>query len=574
MLLLTILSILFNGAVQHESLFPTTDVSGVRSYPRAEWAKIDHLSNTYADFGLRYEYEGEKSSTFRGIQADLRLEAMQWPMLGYEAKFRGYGVGRLSLQSAFSWGTITIGDVYGQFGSGLILRLYEERSLGIDNSLRGAKIDVHPYRGIHLTALGGKQRRYWAMYDDGAWGFNYRRDAALGANLELSIDEWSGAMQDEDAHLTIGASWVSKYQAADTVPMGTYYHEPTTDNGTFWVYPNGLRTPAWVGAWDVRANLQMKGWNALVEYAGKSDDPSIYTDYNLQEGKYKPRYGQVIMASLSYSRKGLSIIGQAKRTENMYFTSDRHLQSVSGCGFLNHLPAFANQHTYTLAALYPYATQMNGEWAVQGEIRYTFARKTKMGGKYGTTLKLNMSHVRGTTDRFFASTKDGYYTDVNLELNKKITKQWTLNAMAMYQAYNKGVIEGHGDQIKSGIFVADAKYAVTKSIQMRGELQYLYSKLDQGQWIFALFELSMLLPKSNQLMLSAQEQYCIGRGTITGSESEQGKHYYAFQATWTHGAHRLSAGYTKTRAGYNCSGGICRYVPKQEGVQIRYDFTW
>ncbi|MGN0208029.1 MAG: DUF6029 family protein, partial [Paludibacteraceae bacterium] len=28
------------------------------------------------------------------------------------------------------------------------------------------------------------------------------------------------------------------------------------------------------------------------------------------------------------------------------------------------------------------------------------------------------------------------------------------------------------------------------------------------------------------------------------------------------------------RAGYNCSGGVCRYVPKQEGINITYNFSW
>jgi hypothetical protein len=45
-------------------------------------------------------------------------------------------------------------------------------------------------------------------------------------------------------------------------------------------------------------------------------------------------------------------------------------------------------------------------------------------------------------------------------------------------------------------------------------------------------------------------------------------------ATYTHGAHRVMAGYTKTREGFNCSGGVCRYVPKQEGVTLTYNFTW
>ena len=56
------------------------------------------------------------------------------------------------------------------------------------------------------------------------------------------------------------------------------------------------------------------------------------------------------LASLSYSQKGMSVIAQVKRSENMFFRSDRQLRGIAG--YLNHLPAFANQHTYALAALH------------------------------------------------------------------------------------------------------------------------------------------------------------------------------------------------------------------------------
>ena len=36
----------------------------------------------------------------------------------------------------------------------------------------------------------------------------------------------------------------------------------------------------------------------------------------------------------------------------------------------------------------------------------------------------------------------------------------------------------------------------------------------------------------------------------------------------------VMAGYTKTIDGFNCSGGVCRYVPKQEGVSMSYSFNW
>ena len=535
------------GGIQHEGLFPT-DLSEVPQQP--EWAKITHLSNTYLDLGVRWERNGSEDQKFRGLELVTRAELTQWPMLGYDADFGGHGISHLHLGANFSWGKITIGDVYGQFGSGMVLRLYEDRALGVDNALRGAKVEATPYKGIYIEALGGKQRRYWNCYDDGAWGWNYTQDAVLGANLELGLHEWIPQLQEAGANLTIGGSYVSKYQKEDTIIFNTVIQP----EGKYDYYYN---LPQWVGAGSVRAQLQMKGWNALVEYAYKANDPTVVNKYS-----YDP--GQALLLSLSYSQKGLAIIAQAKRSENMSFRSDRGLNNMAGT--INHMTPFANQHTYMLTSLYPYGTHATAsEWAFQGEVRYTWKRGTAMGGKYGTTLKLNASHIRGTTDTWFGMSDAPYYTDVNLELNKKLTKQWYIGAMAMYQTYNKQVIEGKGDLIRAGIGVVEAKYALNKKVQMRAEVQYLYTQQDEGQWVAALYELSLF----RQLVLSGQWMYNIG--CTPGQTNE---HYYTVGATYTHGAHRVMAGYTKTREGFNCSGGVCRYVPKQEGVSLTYNFTW
>lgn len=161
--------------------------------------------------------------------------------------------------------------------------------------------------------------------------------------------------------------------------------------------------------------------------------------------------------------------------------------------------------------------------------------------------------------------KDGYYTDVFLDFGKKLTKQWTLNATVMYQDNNLTVVRGHGGHVRSGIFITEAKYAVNKNVQMRAELQYLYTPHDEGQWIFGLYELSLF----RHWMIAAQDMYNIG-----GAPESKRDNYYTVSATWQYKAHRLMAGYTKTRAGYNCSGGVCRYVPKQEGVNITYNYSF
>ena len=536
-------TVIIVGSIQHEGLFPT-DMSEVPKQP--DWAKITHLSNTYLDLGIRWDHNTNNNAGFRGLEFITRAELTEWPMLGYDTDFGGYGISHLHVGANFDWGKITIGDVYGQFGSGMVLRLYEDRALGVDNALRGGKIEATPYKGIYFTALGGKQRRYWNCYTDGAWGWNYKQDAVLGANFELGIHEWSERLQEAGANLTIGGSYVSKYQKADTILF--------IDPSAMQAYMYNL--PKWVGAGSVRAQLQMKGWNAMVEYAYKANDPSILNDYSYN-------HGEALLMSLSYSQKGLAVLAQVKRSENMSFRSDRQANLIAGT--INHMPPFAMQHTYMLTSLYPYSTDLTAnEWAFQGEVRYTWKRGTAMGGKYGTTLKLNASHIRGTSDTWFGMSEEPYYTDVNLELNKKINKQWYIGAMAMYQTYNKRII-GKSGIARSGIGVVEAKYAMNKKVQMRAELQYLYSRQYEGQWIAALYELSLW----RQLVLSGQWMYNIGHAP----DATNG-HYYTVAATYTHGAHRLMAGYTKTRAGFNCSGGVCRYVPEQQGVTLTYNFTW
>ena len=129
------------------------------------------------------------------------------------------------------------------------------------------------------------------------------------------------------------------------------------------------RLPETVPAFDVRTQFSKWGFNVLAEYAWKINDPSFDNGYSYDRGS-------AALLSASYSGKGYSILFQAKRSENMSYRSDRDMTGTSS--FINHLPAFAYQHTYALPAMYPYATQPLGEWAYQGEVRYTFPRRSAL----------------------------------------------------------------------------------------------------------------------------------------------------------------------------------------------------
>ena len=306
---------------------------------------------------------------------------------------------------------------------------------------------------------------------------------AAKAFFAQMAEQWSKAMQDNGTFVTLGASFVNK-------------HERTED--IFVDATHKLNLPENVNAFDVRARLQKGNVSLLAEYAQKSQDPTF-------DNRYTYGKGNVAMLSASYSKRGMSLLLQAKRSENMAFRSRRTTNGTSS--FLNHLPAFTLGHTYALAALYPYATQTAGEWAYQAELGYTFKRKTFLGGKYGTNVKVNFSHVHGIDSNapvgdvagtdgpgsaFWKWGKGMYYQDLNVQIDKRLTKDFKVNLMYMNQFYNMTVVEGEGGMVHSNIFVADGKYKFNNKLTLRGELQYLTTGEDQGDWAFALLELSVL----------------------------------------------------------------------------------
>lgn len=556
------------GSIQSDVLIPQEDQKiGTGTYK--DWG----LTNTYVDLQLLNKY----------VSAGARFEYLDHPLPGFEKDFQGWGVPHIYVTGRLKHAELTLGDYYEQFGSGFILRTYEERSLGIDNSLRGARLTLKPVKGVTLKALAGQQRVYWhnRSWDKDFTYLNGTDPWIYGADLELNVDQWFKRMDENGSRLTLGVSAVTKHERSEDIvnlrPTGAKDEFGTDILGAY-----KLNLPTEVGAIDVRAQFQKGNYSLMAEYALKSQDPSF-------DNGYIYRRGNALMLSGSYSKRGMSLLLQAKRSEDMAFRSERSRTGTAA--FINHLPAFSQQQTYALAALYPYATQNAlGEWAFQGEFSYTFKRKTALGGKYGTTIKLNASHIRGIdrqplteagqpvedlqgtkgyTTKFFRMGHDTYYQDINVQLDKKVTKDFKLNLMYMHQRYNKTIVEGHGGTINSHIAIAEGKYTINNKLTLRGEAQYLHTKQDQGDWWYGLLELSVL----PHFMFTVSDMYN-AKVPNTDETATSKQHFYMVSGCYTHGAHRLQLSYGKTRAGYNCSGGVCRYVPASKGLQVSYNFNF
>ena len=292
-----------SGSVQSDVLIPQNDEK-----TGASKASGSFLTNTYVDVNATSNY----------VDAGLRLEYLKHPLPGYENDFKGWGIPNFYLKGRYKNAELTLGTYYEQFGSGFILRTYEERSLGIDNSLLGARLLYKPFNGVSLKLLSGKQRRYW----------KHNKALVSGADVELNLDEWFKALKDK-TYITLGASFINKHEGDEDIMVDATHR---------------LNLPRNVNAFDVRARLQHGAFSILAEYAAKGQDPSF-------DNGYIYRNGYVAMLSGSYSKRGASVLLQAKRSVNMSFRSARSMSGTSS--FINHLPPFTMDHSYALTDVSP-----------------------------------------------------------------------------------------------------------------------------------------------------------------------------------------------------------------------------
>lgn len=487
------------------------------------------------------------------MEAGLRLEELSHPLPGHEEE-KGWGPANFYIKGGNDYFELVAGDFYEQFGSGLLLRSYEDRNLGIDNSIRGGKLTLRPYKGIRAVLLGGQHRFH---FDRKYYIWQPERGAFYGSDVHLDIAQWSESLRQKGWSLNAGASAVLKKERTELITK-------ITDEGL-----KKLVFSEYVGGASVRVHVQNAKWDIYSECAFKTSDPDAGNGYSFG-------IGNVSMLTLSYADKGFSVLAGARRSDGFDF---RHVRSSVGpYAKINHLLPFNRQQTYSLASLYPYSTQADGEWAFQAEISYRFPKKSFLGGKYGTEVNFAASHIRGLDKEYkavyevsdygrnggaksFFGTGALYYNDLNIEVSKKFSKKYSLSFLYINQAYNQFVVEGHSEgdgMIYSNIFVYEGKHRFSKKLALRTELQYLHTRQAEKDWIFRLLEFSV----APRFIFTLSNQWNIG---LTR------RNYYMFSVAYAFSKSRLQLSFGQTRRGINCSGGVCRMMPETKGFYLSFN---
>jgi hypothetical protein len=480
------------------------------------------------------------------FNAGLRFETYLNPILGYDPRYKGSGVPYWFGSWKNEQFEITVGNFYEQFGSGMVLRSYEERNLGYDNAFKGARVRFSPYSGVTLKGLIGTQRFFWEQGPG----------IVRGLDGEFALNDMFDKKGKCKTRVTLGGSFVSKYQPLEEIVV----------NDT-----SQLILPANVASWAARFNINRGGFNLDGEYADKLNDPSSVNNFIYKNG-------QSMLVQASYSMKRFGVIVSGKRTDNMSFKSKR--TETGNSLDINYLPALTRQHAYSLSAMYPYATQPNGEMALQGQINYKIKKESLIGGKYGTDIALNYSRITsikreeadgestflqsgtlGYKSPFLAFGDDLYFQDLNVEIQRKFSSSYKLLISYMYLNYNIDVIEGHPGEpmVKAHILIADMTFKFNQTNALKIELQQLYTKQDEGDWLQFMAEFTVA-PK---WFFTVSDQYNYGN-----PDQDRRFHYPTLAMGYTQGSNRLSLTYGKQREGIVCVGGVCRNVPASNGLTI------
>jgi hypothetical protein len=521
----------------------------------------------YRKFGMNAY--GNILYTNGDFSAGLRFESFLNPMLGFDDRFEGVGIPYWFAKYKVGTLEMTAGHFYEQFGSGLILRGWEEWTLGYDNNFYGFNARFEPVKGVMLKGLVGTQRYFWEPYEAG------NRGIVRGFDGDFFLNEMFEGMAETKTKIDLGGSFVSKYEKVPSITYqvdSVYYVDSIqwTNQKTY-----QLNLPNNVGSWALRANIAHGGFNFYGEYAEKGADPNATNNYIFKKG-------QAIYSTLSYSTKGLGIFLSTKWIDNMSYKSKLTESGNPPMLDINYLPAITKEHAYSLATLYPYATQPNGEFGVQGQIIYTLPKKSKLGGKYGTTLTFNYSLAKsiekdtitsgitggmagtdGYTTELFSIGDLTFYQDINFMIERKISSKVKAKAAYYNQTYNKHVIEDNiyddHNMVYANIAVLDLTYKFDRRNSLRTELQGLWTKEDDGDWIAILLEYNV----SPTWFFSVQDEFNYGNPS-----DDMQIHYYNVSFGYTQKSNRISLRYGRQREGLLCVGGVCRYVPASTGLTL------
>lgn len=468
---------------------------------------------------------------------------------GYSPVWDGQnGVGTYYLNYKNETLDVTGGYFYEQFGSGLILRSWEDRQLGINNALKGVRVKFSPVESFDLTGVYGQTRI----------GFDVSEGVTQGLDANLDI---SDLMDMEVIDIKLGASYVGRYQSND----------------------GNDSIPSNVNAYGGRLDFVLDNLYGGVEAIIKDPDVIVNEEFISSPQLFD---GTALLVNLGYAQKGLGISGTFRRLENFSFYADRYAEGNQfNEQLINYVPAITKQHDFLLNNIYVYNSQPRllfdefeqraGEVGAQVDLYYTFDRQTTLG-KYGTKFAGNFSYWGGLDTEFHAAEQvydvkfigkgPRYFRDINFEIKNRWNSNWSsvvsFQDIIIDKSVSKGGILGTQGDIHAQVVAVEGIRRFGKGRALTMELQHLWTEQDDKNWAAGVLEYNF----NPFFALYASDSWNYGE--------EQKLHYFNFGGSYSKGHLRFALNYGRQRGGLICVGGVCREVPKSTGFTMNVNVTF
>lgn len=450
--------------------------------------------------------------------------------------YSALGLGRWHIRKQIFGLDITAGYFYDQIGNGTIFRAYNQRYLPIDNALVGGRLIYKINENWTAKAFVGQQKKVEKQLNL----FDNYQPIIAGIAIDGFIPI---GKEDKMVTLTPGAGAVRR--SLDDATM----NQVASDIASY--APEDAFTPQYTTyAFSVYNTLTWKGLSWFVEGAYKTAEAVNALN---PKGILENKSGYNIFTSLSYSTKGFSILGQYKRTDHFILRTSP--LEILNRGMIAYLPPMARQNTYRLSARYNAATQEVGEQAAQLEV-------TVVPIKNKLTLNLNLSNIM-TLDPIEGKTGDEQYLlyrEANLSALWKVNKDIKLTGGFQFQQYNQAIYEQKPGVpiIMTLIPYTELVIRLKKRKSIKVELSYMSTEQDYGSWAFALVEFNI---KDFSFWASAMVN-------VIPKKYKQVEVFYEFGANYTYKSNKFELSYKRQVEGIVCTGGVCRYQPAFNGLQL------
>ena len=493
------------------------------------YVKDDRTTSTVPDgnFGsnnyLKLDYYNSR------FTAGIQLEGYAPALVGYSSDLKGVNLTNYYVSWKDEDFSITAGTVYDQFGSGLLFRSWEDRAIGLNNAVTGARLTYSYNDILNVKALWGMPR----------FGMKHSQTQVKGADASFVI---SNLFDIRNTYLALEGSVLDRYEALDANRRADGCSPNTT-------------------GWSARLNAESHGFFLKAEYVDAGQKYYYNTSYAGEGQMYHRKRGNAQLVETGYNGGGLGVNLSLRRLE--WMDSKVVNDAASNVNMLNYVPALCTQYTYMLTTLHPYGARTgeissrftnSGEIGGQVDVFYNVRRGTWLGGKRGMKVHANFSTYHTIAEEGTFKPGNLLFRDMSVDIEKQWTRKFKSVLLWSYQEYTPSYGASKTTYL-SNIIVADLLYKFTSSLSARMELQYLFTYEDQKDWMAALLEVNF----APHWSVYAADMYNPGMTKV---------HYYNGGFSWSKSRTKVALGYGRYKAGYICSGGVCRQIPAYTGANL------